>query len=115
MPDGAADNLRPIISEFASDPDMSDLVELFVGELPARISAMQSAWREHRIQNLSRIAHQLKGSGAGYGFPTIGAAAGSLEDRLRQLSEDDAAGLERAATEFKRLIDVCSRASAAAA
>ena len=115
MPERPGNASRPIISEFATDPEMADLVQLFLGELPQRISAMETAWRERRVQSLARIAHQLKGAGSGYGFPTIGTAAGSLEDRLRLLSETDAAGLQRAAAEFKQLIDLCSRACASAA
>lgn len=102
---------HPIISDFAGDPEMVELVELFVGELPARIRALESAWNERRIQNLSRLAHQLKGSCSGYGFPDIGSAAGSLEERLRQAADADAsASLSRVATEFRTLVDLCMRA-----
>jgi len=107
---------RPIISEFATDPEMSELVQLFLSELPARITALESAWRERRVQNVSRIAHQLKGACSGYGFPDLGSAAAVLENRLRSMGESEAeAALENASGEFKVLIDLCARATRPAA
>jgi HPt (histidine-containing phosphotransfer) domain-containing protein len=106
---------RPIISEFATDPEMADLVQLFLSELPARITALESAWRERRIQNVSRIAHQLKGACSGYGFPDLGSAASVLENRLRSMTEGEAeAALEKASGDFKALIDLCARATRSA-
>ena len=102
---------RPIVSEFATDPEMSDLVQLFLSELPARVTALESAWRERRIQNVSRIAHQLKGACAGYGFPALGTAAATLESRLRSMNDTGAeAALEKATADFKALIELCARA-----
>ncbi|MEX2219262.1 MAG: Hpt domain-containing protein [Phycisphaerales bacterium] len=107
---------RPIISEFAGDPEMSELVRLFLGELPQRVRALEAAWREQQVQTVARMAHQLRGSSAGYGFPTIGSAAASLEESLRARTEADAqAVLERAAAEFRALVDLCSRACRPAA
>jgi HPt (histidine-containing phosphotransfer) domain-containing protein len=102
---------RPLVSQFANDPDMSELVELFVSELPGRIEALIAAWTGRRITELTRMAHQLKGAGAGYGFPTIGQAAGALEARLRGLpAPGPDAAIEAMAREFKALVDLCSRA-----
>ena len=101
---------NPIVSEYAADPEMADLVELFISELPSRVGALETAWRERRIQNLARLAHQLKGSCAGYGFPVLGTAAGKLEDGLRGLAEPGAAAsLEAVTSEFRRLIELCTR------
>jgi HPt (histidine-containing phosphotransfer) domain-containing protein len=101
---------RPIVSEFATDPEMADLVRQFVSELPARITALEGEWRERRIQNVARLAHQLKGSCAGYGFPALGTAAATLEDRLRATGEASAeAALAKAASEFRALVDLCAR------
>jgi HPt (histidine-containing phosphotransfer) domain-containing protein len=95
---------------------MADLVQLFLGELPSRISALQDAWRERRVQNVSRIAHQLKGACAGYGFPALGSAAGTLEASLHHAGERSAeAALDKAGTQLKELIELCARACRSAA
>lgn len=74
----------PVLSEFRKDPDMLELVELFVSELPTRIKAMQEAALASNFEALKRHAHQLKGAGGGYGFPTVSTAAGELEDAIKQ-------------------------------
>lgn len=110
MPRGQ-DPSRPLISQYASDPEMADLVELFVGELPERIRALESAWQDQRVEAVTRIAHQLKGSGAGYGFPLIGDAAANLESKLRHQALSDAeAALAKASEDFRALVDLCARA-----
>lgn len=103
---------RPLVSQYADDPEMAELVGLFVHELPDRLRAFAAAWSEKRVEDLRRMAHQLKGAAPGYGFPAIGQAAGSLESRLKTLPpEDGAAALESLAEEFRRLVELCTRAS----
>ena len=98
-------------SEFATDPEMAEVVELFVTELPARIAAMSAAWKGRHLGDLARMAHQLKGAGAGYGFPTIGKAAGALEAGLKRLeAANAAASVDRLAREFSELVELCGRA-----
>lgn len=70
-------------SRYADDPEMAELVAFFVQELPARVEAIQSAWRTRQIETLTRLVHQLKGASAGYGFDPIGDAAQAVEQQLR--------------------------------
>jgi HPt (histidine-containing phosphotransfer) domain-containing protein len=100
----------PLISRYHDDPDMGKLVQEFVGELPERMDRLETAWRKRELQLLTRMAHQLKGCCAGYGFPTIGKAAASLEARLRDVGAEDETRLASIASEFNQLIDLCSRA-----
>jgi HPt (histidine-containing phosphotransfer) domain-containing protein len=115
----------PVVSKYANDPDMAELVELFVAELPTRVKAMQDALDRRQVDSLKRSAHQLKGAGGGYGFASIGAAAGKLESLLVSLSttnptrkdSPDAMAawspseLEGVRRELDELIDLCRRAS----
>lgn len=103
----------PLVSQFAGDPEMAELVRLFVSELPERLEALTAAWSQRRIADVTRMAHQLKGACGGYGFPTIGQAAANLESRLRTLGASQAEGaLESLKAEFGKLLELCSRASA---
>lgn len=70
---------EPLLSELVGDPDMQELIDFFVGELPDRIRAIECALQEGDHGVLERLAHQLKGASAGYGFPVIGAAAAEVE------------------------------------
>ena len=98
---------NPLISEFANDADMVELVEMFVGELPARVAAIQDAMKANDIAGVAHVAHQLKGAAGGYGFPTITEAAGELERCAKTTAE-----LERLAEQVRSVADLCHRARA---
>jgi len=97
----------PIHSEFADDPDMCELTEAFLEEMEGRIDTMERAWKDGETASLGRLAHQLKGAGGGYGFPTISEAAGRLEAAI-----DGCKQIESIEYELMALLDICRRASA---
>jgi CheY-like chemotaxis protein/HPt (histidine-containing phosphotransfer) domain-containing protein len=99
----AAPVADPLFSLFADDPEMAPLVEKFISNLPERIRELDEARARHDHEALSRIAHQLKGAAAGYGFSEITTSAAQLEDRLRHGA--DAAG------PADELIALCRRAA----
>jgi len=68
-----------LVSEFANDPDMLELVEAFVSELPLKVEAFERTLTSNDLDTLAKLAHQLKGSAGGYGFPTITEAASRVE------------------------------------
>jgi HPt (histidine-containing phosphotransfer) domain-containing protein len=106
------DRTTPLVSQYAADPEMAELVQLFISELPVRINALKAAWTEARISDLRRMAHQLKGSCGGYGFPSIGEAAEALEAGLKTTpGADTQAVLDGLAAEFRALVELCSRAA----
>lgn len=100
-----------ILSSFTGDPEMRDLIGYFVEELPKRMQALEEAWEAADLGSLRRIAHQLKGAAGGYGFDSIGQAAGELEVCARDVpvGEDRVRSIER---QVRRLVDMCSRAAA---
>lgn len=95
----------PIFSEFADDPDMTELVEAFVSELPRRVTALAECLEQQQLSELQRLAHQLKGASGGYGFPTLGEAAGRVESMLKA-----GGGSETLRAGVEELISLCSRA-----
>ncbi|RMH28864.1 MAG: Hpt domain-containing protein [Planctomycetota bacterium] len=103
QPDAPSD---PIRSEFADDPDMAELIEMFLDEMPARVDALGECLREERLTELQTIAHQLKGAGAGYGFEPVSISAASLEGSLKAHSD-----LERIRADVDDLISICRRLS----
>ncbi len=88
---------------------MHGLLEQFVAELPERAQAIRRALEQSDFETLLRLAHQLKGSAGGYGFPTITDAARQLEEAARTTRELSA--IDR---EVKQMIDLCRRATAEA-
>lgn len=102
-PDAPSNAIR---SEFANDPDMDELIEMFVNEMPERIASIAECYREQRLTELQTIAHQLKGSGAGYGFEPISITAADLEASLKRHTD-----LEAIRGEVDALVDICQRVS----
>ena len=103
----------PIHSTYAGDPEMKELIELFLRELPTRIEAIRAALDAGDTSAITRLTQQLRGSSAGYGFPMLGSAAGVVEDRLRNLHQDAPRTLAGIRAEVDALVDMCRRACSA--
>ena len=95
----------PILSELADDPDFRELVSLFVALIPERRETLCRQFAQQDCAALATTAHQLKGSGGGYGFPGLSAAAAELE-RACKTGER-----ELVATTFEALLAYMDRIS----
>lgn len=93
----------PILSQFASDPDMADLLEFFVGQMPERMRVLRESLDGGAIEDVRMLAHQLKGAGGSYGFPQITECAKRLE------READGADIDAIRRGVDELIDLCNR------
>lgn len=91
------------------DDNMLELIEMFVADLPNKIAALENAIRRQDHAAIATLAHQLKGSAGGYGFPTITEAAGAVESAVR--SDDDVEELVR---RTRALTELCKKARAGA-
>lgn len=103
----APHNADVLVSELADEEDMIDIVEMFVDELPDRVSEIERLVSEENLEELARRAHQLKGSAGGYGFPAITVAAKVLESGAKA-----AEGIESLRRQVDDLADLCRRARA---
>lgn len=74
---------EPIHSTYADDEDMAELVEMFVDEMPDRVSAIEDAFQAGDEDQLRVLSHQLKGSAGSYGFDVITQASAELETALK--------------------------------
>lgn len=106
-PDGQPTPLR---SDLAGDPDMAELIGMFVHDLPDRVQAISAALTHGNVRDLQRLAHQLRGCGGSYGFPIIGQAAGRVEDALLSQTFPETS-LHNARQVIDELLDLCRRAS----
>lgn len=89
-----------LISEFQSDPDMVELITDFTRGLSESVAVLLSALKDGRTADIGRRAHQLKGSGGGFGFPKITDAAAATESAVKTGSAD-------LAEKVQALVDVC--------
>ncbi|MGD1916834.1 MAG: Hpt domain-containing protein [Phycisphaerales bacterium] len=77
-----------LFSVFEHDPEMGEIVALFVEEMPDRIGELQSALDSMDLEAVQTFAHQLKGAAGGYGFEQLGEIAAATERTLRSLGSN---------------------------
>ncbi|MFG0249187.1 MAG: ATP-binding protein [Phycisphaeraceae bacterium JB051] len=97
----------PLVSDFAGDPDMAELIEDYVSHLPERAAAISEAIATEQMDVLRTLAHQVKGSAGGYGFGPITEQAAQVEALLHQEAQ-----LQDIRKQVDALIELCNRASA---
>jgi HPt (histidine-containing phosphotransfer) domain-containing protein len=98
-----------IRSTLSGNSDMAELIEWFVGHLSERTSDLRQAWSSHDIDRISVLAHQMKGSSAGYGFACLGEAAAKLEQAAKQQQAGATGDLSTIQRHLDELIELCSR------
>jgi len=100
-------DVQPIYSCFGDDPDLGELVEMFVEEMPERIATLLEQFNSRQWDALRRTAHQIKGAAGSYGFDAITPDAARLENALRENEPED-----RLREAVDALVNMCGRARA---
>ncbi len=85
-----------IISDLADDIDLAELIRTFTYNLGSRMEQLTACAQAGDLAGLARLAHQLKGTGTSYGFPSLTRAARSVE--ALAVDEADSAALAEAVT-----------------
>lgn len=85
----SSEGIEPLISDFADDPDMLEIIEMFVDGLSERIDSILTAFEDRNFTSVSGIAHQLKGASGGYGYPSLSELAFEVEQLAKRNAEDD--------------------------
>jgi HPt (histidine-containing phosphotransfer) domain-containing protein len=94
-----------IYSRLGGDPDLGDIVGMFVEELPKRVTALLDHLSKGDWEGLQRGAHQIKGAAGSYGFDSISPVAGRLELAVRNGEPED-----KIRVALAELSDLCGRA-----
>ena len=101
---GTASGAEPIYSRLADDAELKRLVELFVQDMPERVSNLLARLEASDWEGVRRIAHQLKGAAGSYGFDPLTLSATRVEETVRQ---------SRPAQEIRQsveaLVELCGR------
>jgi HPt (histidine-containing phosphotransfer) domain-containing protein len=61
------------------DPDIADLIPGFLENREKDIEKMEDYLNSGNYEEIERLGHSMKGSGAGYGFDGISEIGGSIE------------------------------------
>lgn len=75
----SANLAQALYSTLGDDPDLGEIVELFVEEMPLRVQHLLGRFDQRDWEGLRRAAHQLKGAAGSYGFDPLTPSASRLE------------------------------------
>ncbi len=78
-----------MFSTLAEDPDLAEIVEMFVDEMPDRVENILNCFETQNWEGLRTASHQLKGAAGSYGFGPITPCAGTLESAVKQALPED--------------------------
>lgn len=79
-----------LYSSLAGDPDLGEIVDLFVDEMPGRVAKLAACLSSGDWEQLGRFAHQMKGACGSYGFHQLTSTAARLEQAARHEPEEAA-------------------------
>ena len=99
----------PLVSSFADDDEMKELVGNFVRNLVSRVTTIDAALEGGDLDGLQLAVHQLGGAAGSYGFPTVTVAAARVESAIA-----DGADTLRLAPLTRSLTALCRSAWASA-
>lgn len=81
---------RKLFSQLLQDDaDLRDIVEEFVNGLDNRLGDLRQAHERLDWEQLTMLAHRLKGASGSYGYPDIGELAATMEREFRAHQADD--------------------------
>jgi CheY-like chemotaxis protein len=80
----SATEIDPVVSSLPADnAGYRRIIEKFILRLEQQLLAMRSAWQDQDLEELSRLAHWLKGSGGSVGFHAFTEPARELEEMAK--------------------------------
>jgi HPt (histidine-containing phosphotransfer) domain-containing protein len=86
------------------DPDMMELVDQFVQEMPDRIGVLETHAQNRDWEQLAKFTHQLKGAAGSYGFELITPCAQTLETAAKEAQSE-----AKILAALNELLDLCRR------
>ncbi len=95
----------PLLSQFHDDADIGDLIPFFIDELAGRLREIESSFEAGDGQTLQEVAHKVRGSAGGYGYPDLTDIASLVEDSLR-----DGVSLDDVRVQVEEFVSLCRAA-----
>jgi histidine phosphotransfer protein HptB len=95
---------EPLYSDLGKDPELAELVDAFVAEMPSRVEQVIAHAGAQDWEKLGRTAHQLKGAAGSYGFHALTRPALRLEQAASR--QEPEAQILQAVNE---LVELCRR------
>ena len=102
-PPAAHDHGPALVSSLPTDdPEFCEIVLEFIDRLEEQLRAMQQAWDAGNLEELSNLAHWLKGSGGTAGFPAFTQPAKQLGAMVKENRVEE---IEATLAELRQIAD----------
>ena len=88
------------------DPDLEDLVPLFVANRERDIVTLRDAIARGDLQTVQDIGHSMKGAGGGYGFDRVTDLGDALEIAAKQGNAEPLARLVDELEDYMQRVEV---------
>ena len=89
-----------------ADPELEDLIPWYLEKRREDIQKMRQAMEEEDYEGVRTLAHNMKGSGSGYGFEDI-TQIGAAMEKMAQMRDKDGVGRKIAELEnYLKLVRV---------
>jgi PAS domain S-box-containing protein len=98
---------EPLISEFCDDPEMLEIVVLFIDGLVNHVELLTNALARSDFETIYQTAHKLRGAAGGYGYPAV-SEQGLIVEQLAKAGGP----VEELERQLEHLIHLCRRAIA---
>ncbi len=76
-----------------ADPELEDLIPWYLDKRREDIQKMRQAMEEGDYERVRTLAHNMKGSGSGYGFEDI-TQIGAAMEKMARMGDKDGVGLK---------------------
>jgi HPt (histidine-containing phosphotransfer) domain-containing protein len=90
----------------AVDPQIAQLVPRFLANRLADVNKIRAALASADFEAIRVVAHGMKGSGGGYGFPEVSRLGATLEEGARQRDTAAITALTASLEEYLGRIEV---------
>jgi HPt (histidine-containing phosphotransfer) domain-containing protein len=90
-PSGLVDWEQLDTMAFGYTPDFVEIYQMFLGQTPEILDALDAACQRGDIGEVSDLAHKLKGSALNFGFRGVSGPMTTLEQHTKQLESLDGA------------------------
>ncbi|MBI9060313.1 MAG: response regulator [Labilibaculum sp.] len=95
-----------LISELADDPELHEVVEIFLKDIPSQLQSIFEAVDNAEMDKLEHLIHTIKGASGSAGFPVIMEKAAEVEQLVLK------GELESLQSSVDELTQLCRRATA---
>lgn len=96
---------EPLVSTLYNDPNMVEMIDAYVTELPKKTRALEAAFAENNGKRLEALSRSLKSEGSSFGFGPISDAAAKIESLLQ-----DGGDMASVQEHLSALVSLCMQA-----